>query len=57
MDEYLQKVITAGVRYRERGNLKTRKNHVVTFIFVICRCQSTFLILSERLSDLVKVPF
>jgi hypothetical protein len=44
MDEYLQKVITTGVRYREQGNLKTRKNYDVTFIFVVCRCQSTFLI-------------
>ena len=57
MYESLQNDITAESRFRERGNSKIRKNEDESLFFAGSCCQSTFLILSERLSDLVKVPF
>ena len=57
MYESLQNDITAELRSRERGNLKMRKKEDESLFFADSCCQCTFLILSKRLSDLVKVPF
>ena len=57
VDESLQKGITAELQSRGCENMKKRKNGDEISFFVLSRCQSTFLMLSERLSALVEVPF